>query len=77
MVMSAPSCFSRSIFASLDEVAITRAPIIFANCSANSDTPPVPWVRMVWPGRVLPSLTTALQAVSPAQGREAASASLK
>jgi hypothetical protein len=42
MVTSAPNAFSFSILASLDEVAITRAPASFANCSAKIDTPPVP-----------------------------------
>src|SRR5262245_54263085 len=60
---------------SLEEVAITRAPASFANCSAKIDTPPVPCVSTVCPGLALPSLTTALHAVSPAQGSDAASAS--
>ncbi len=56
---------------------MTRAPHILANCSANSETPPVPWVSTVCPGLMSPSLTTALQAVRPAQGSAAASMSLR
>ena len=37
-----PSCRRRSSLASLHEVAITRAPAIFANCSAKTETPPLP-----------------------------------
>src|SRR5262245_30266929 len=55
MVTSAPSCLSFSILASLDEVAITRAPLIFANCSAKIETPPVPWVSTVCPDLMLPN----------------------
>ena len=77
MVTSAPSCLSFSILAALDEVAITRAPLIFENCSAKIETPPVPWVSTVCPDLMLPSFITALHAVSPAQGSEAASASLR
>ena len=44
----------------------TRAPIIFANCRAKMETPPVPSVSMVSPAFNPASTTSARQAVSPA-----------
>src|SRR5205814_5476411 len=60
-------------FSSEEEVAITRAPAAFANCSANSDTPPVPRISTVSPGFTWPHTTKPLQAVTPAQVSVAAS----
>src|SRR3546814_6298064 len=67
MTWSAPSAFSCSSFASLDEVAMTTAPIAFANCSAKMDTPPEPCTRTDCPANVGPSGTIARHAVTPAQ----------
>src|SRR5215469_13546521 len=50
MTSDAPNALSRSAFSAVDVVAITRAPKIRANCKANTDTPPEPWVRTVSPG---------------------------
>jgi len=61
----------------LDEVAMTVAPAALANCSANSETPPVPWTSTVAPGLTCPSVITARQAVTPAQVRVALSAWLR
>ena len=58
-------------------MAITRAPASLANSSANTETPPEPCTSTVSPGRTSPWCTTALQAVRPAQGRAAASASVR
>ena len=58
--------------ASLDVVATTRAPSLLANCSANSETPPVPCVTTTEPGLTAPCSTTADHAVSAAQGKAAA-----
>ncbi len=73
MQASAPIAFSRSILASDEEVAITRAPAARANCRAKIETPPVPWTSTLCPafsGRPAPN--RAFQAVSAAQGRQAA-----
>jgi len=43
-----------------------------ANCSANSETPPVPCVTTTEPGLIAPCSTTADHAVSAAQGKVAA-----
>ena len=48
---------------------MTRAPAAFANCSANSDTLPVPRISTVSPGFTWPHTTKPLQAVTPAQVR--------
>src|SRR5438093_1440350 len=48
-------------------------PAAFANCSANSDTPPVPRISTVSPGFTWPHTTKPLQAVTPAQVSVAAS----
>jgi hypothetical protein len=56
---------------------MTRAPHILANWRANKETPPVPWVRITSPGLTAPTLTTAPQAVSAAQGKVAASSNDK
>ena len=53
---------------------MTRAPAAFANCSANSDTPPVPWTSTVSPGFTCPYVTRPRHAVTPAQVSVAASA---
>ena len=63
---------SLSALASLDVVATTGAPSLFANCTANSETPPVPCVRTTEPGLTAPCSTTAVHAVSAAQGNVAA-----
>src|SRR5439155_23850810 len=63
--------------ASLLDVAMTRAPSSFANCTANTDTPPVPCVSTTSPALTPPSLTSACQAVTAAQGSVAASSSLR
>src|SRR5256885_9886181 len=49
MTVSAPRRLSFSSFSSEEDVAITRAPAAFANCSANSDTLPVPRISTVSP----------------------------
>ena len=56
---------------------MTRAPSAFAICSAKMETPPVPRVSTVWPGRTGPSVTSALQAVTAAIGSAAASSWLQ
>ena len=76
MVSSAPSARARPSFSSEDDVTITRAPWAFANCSAKSETPPVPSTRAVLCGPKA-ALRTARQAVVAAIGRVAASASDK
>ena len=43
---------------------MTIVPAIVANCSANSDTPPVPCTTTGSPGLTWPSVTTARQAVT-------------
>jgi hypothetical protein len=58
---------------SLPVVAITRAPNAFANCSANSDTPPEPSVSTVSPERRPRPPVSAFQAVTAAHGKHAAS----
>src|SRR2546430_6049676 len=73
MTVSAPRRLSFSNFSSEEDVAITRAPAAFANCSANSDTPPVPRISTVSPGFTWPHTTRPLQAVTPAQVSVAAS----
>ena len=72
MPSEAPSCLARSSFSSLLEVMSTRAPASRANCSANSDTPPVPSVSTVSPA-FNPASMRAFQAVTAAQGSVAAS----
>src|SRR5271170_3899590 len=69
MIASAPSSASLAALASLEVVATTRAPSILANCSANSETPPVPCVTTTDPGPTPPWTTTADQAVRAAQGK--------
>ena len=71
---SAPISRRRSSLASLDEVAMTVAPAILANCRAKIDTPPVPWINTLSPGLSLPSAISARQAVRPAVVRVDASA---
>ena len=74
MPSDAPSDLPRAIFSSLDEVTMTRAAAAAANCSANVETPPVPSASTVSPaasGR--PACINACHAVTPAQGRHAAS----
>ncbi|MOA28386.1 hypothetical protein D3C78_1493260 [compost metagenome] len=65
---------SRSSFSSLDEVAMTVAPAILANCRAKMETPPVPWISTLSPGFRWSSAISARQAVRPAVVRVAASA---
>src|SRR5256885_5041135 len=60
---------SSDLFSSEEDVAITWAPAAFANCSANSETLPVPRISTVSPGLTLPYTTKALQAVTPEIGR--------
>ncbi len=72
MPSDAPSSFARASLASLDEVAITRAPNILANCSAKIDTPPVPCTSTVSPAMRRPCSTSACHAVTPAQGKRRA-----
>ena len=48
------------------------APAALASCTANIDTPPVPWVSTTSPGLIWASTISARQAVSAAQGRVAA-----
>jgi len=60
-------------FSSLDDVTMTPAPLMRANCSANIDTPPVPSTSTVWPARTVPLTFSAFHAVTPAHGRVAAS----
>jgi hypothetical protein len=61
---------SRSILEPLVEVvAITRAPKTRANCSANTATPPEPWIRTVSPAVTRRWPVYATQAVTAAQGR--------
>jgi hypothetical protein len=50
MTWSAPSDFSVEALDAEEVVAMTRAPQDLANWSAKMETPPVPWVRTVWPG---------------------------
>src|ERR1700733_13624967 len=69
MIASAPSSASLAALAALDVVATTRAPSILANCSANSETPPVPCVTTTDPGPTPRCATTADQAVRAAQGK--------
>ena len=40
-----PQCLQPLGFSAVEVVAITRAPKIWANCRAKSETPPEPWVR--------------------------------
>jgi len=40
-----------SNFSSEDDVAMTCAPAALANCKANSDTAPAPWVSTMWKKR--------------------------
>src|SRR5439155_7463495 len=56
MPRAAPSFFTRESFSSLPEMTMTRAPAKVAICSANNDTPPVPWISTVCPGRRRPQL---------------------
>src|SRR5260370_40959621 len=77
MTASAPSALKVAALASLEVVAMTRAPSILANCNANSDTPPVPCVSTVEPGLTALYSTTAAQAVSAAQGKVAAASADK
>ena len=72
MVSSAPISRARASFASLLDVAITRAPAILANWCAKIETPPVPSTRTDCPGRTIPDRTNACHAVTPAQGKAAA-----
>ena len=71
MPTSAPSALARSSLASLEESTIALAPRNLANCSANSDTPPVPSNSTVWPA-VMWASSSACQAVSAAIGSVAA-----
>ncbi len=74
MPSDAPSALARSIFSSLEDVTITRAPAARANCMASMDTPPVPWHSTVSPAFTrFPITMSAFQAVTPAQGSVAAS----
>ena len=73
----APSCLARSSLALLLEVAMTRAPAKRENCKPNSETPPVPRISTVSPGFIPPSVISACQAVTPAQGSVAASSSVR
>jgi len=59
--------------ASLDDVAITRAPTASASCAAKSETPPVPWTSTLAPGTsgAGPS-KSACHAVTAAHGSVAA-----
>ena len=59
---------TRSSLASLEEVAITRAPRSLANSRANSETPPVPCTRTTSPALTPPWTTTEFHAVTAAQG---------
>ena len=59
------------------EVAITRAPNIWANCSAKIETPPEPCTSTMSPALMLPISTSACQAVTPAQGSVAPSSKLE
>src|ERR671936_878062 len=68
MTSSAPSVRSLSAFSSLPVVAITRAPKLFANCKAKSETPPDPSVNTVSPARKPRPPVRAFHAVTPAQG---------
>ena len=54
---------------------MVNAPSMRANCSANSDTPPVPCVTTTSPG-LNPAPTIALHAVTAAQGSVDACAAL-
>jgi hypothetical protein len=47
--------------------------VSLANCKANNDTPPLPSVTTVSPGFRRPSVISACQAVTAAQGNVAAS----
>jgi hypothetical protein len=67
------NAFSRSAFSAVDVVAITRAPKIRANCRANTDAPPEPWVRTVSPAVTRRSRVRATHAVTAAHGKVAAS----
>jgi hypothetical protein len=60
-----------------DEITVTCAPSIFAKATANSATPPQPCTSTRSPGRVFEVVTSALQAVSAAHGKVAASMSLR
>src|ERR1700733_13964695 len=53
----------------------TRTPAAFANWSANSATPPVPWMRTLSSGSSGARTKSACHAVTPAQGRAATSTS--
>ncbi len=69
---------SRSSFASLEEVAITRAPAALAICSASNETPPVPISSTLLPrvsGRI--PFISAFHAATPAHGSVAASSKLR
>ena len=67
MPTSAPSALARSSLASLEDSTIALAPRSLANCSANSDTPPVPSNNTVCPV-VMRASSSACQAVSAAIG---------
>ena len=66
----------RSSFSSDEEVEMTRAPAALANCSAKTETPPVPCVSTQSPGLIFASTISARQAVSAAQGSVAASSNV-
>jgi hypothetical protein len=78
IVSSAPSPRTRSSFAGVEEVAITRAPAALAICSASSETPPVPSTSTLAPARTATCpIISAFHAVTPAQGSVAASSKLR
>ncbi len=74
MPTSAPRARARSSFSSLEEVTMTEAPSAFPIWMTKTETPPVPRVSTHSPGAILPSVTSAFQAVRAAMGRVEAEA---
>ncbi len=68
---------ARCSFSSLLLVRMVFAPFILAICSPKMLTPPVPSSSTVSCGPMFPVLTSACHAVTPAQGKVAASSKLK